>query len=321
MRLVLHNLLPAMPFRYRTFRLALALLLAAGIAPASGASFALPPPGDAVVGRMVPIELGHEDTLVDIARHYSIGYQEIRRANPDLDPWLPGEGSAALLPTRFILPDAPREGIVLNVGEMRLYYFPKPGDNGSAEVITYPVSIGRMDWNTPLGKTTIVRKTENPTWTPPASIKREHAAEGDMLPDVVPAGPDNPLGQHALYLGRSGYLIHGTNKPFGIGMRVTHGCVRLYPEDIAALFQQVPVGTAVNIINQPYKAGWQGNTFYVEAHPVFDENDYPLPPDLAEVRRVATLAAGAHARDLDWSAVEAIAYESAGIPIPLVLER
>ena len=300
-----------------TIRLALALILAYGIAPALAATLPLPPPGDAVVGRMFPIELTRQDTLVDIAREYSIGYQEIRGANPDLDPWLPGEGNAALLPTRFILPDVPWRGIVLNVGEMRLYYFPTDGK----QVTTYPVSIGRMDWKTPLGETTIVRKQANPTWTPPASIRREHAEQGDILPAVVPAGPDNPLGEHALYLGRSGYLIHGTNKPFGIGMRVTHGCVRLYPEDIAALFEQVPVGTAVNIINQPYKAGWQGSTFYVEAHPIFDENDYPVPPDLTEVRRVVTLAAGDRAHAVDWNAVESIAYEAAGIPIPLVLAR
>ena len=304
-----------------TSRLALTLMLVVGITPARSATFPLPPPGDAVVGRMLPIELSHGDTLVDIARRYSIGYQEIRRANPDLDPWLPGEGSAALLPTRFILPEAPWQGIVLNVGEMRLYYFPDPAPDGMAEVITYPVSIGRIDWNTPLGETTIARKAANPTWTPPASIRREHAAEGDILPAVVPAGPDNPLGQHALYLGRSGYLIHGTNKPFGIGMRVTHGCVRLYPEDVATLFDQVPVGTRVNIIDQPYKAGWQDGTFYVETHPVFDENDYPLPPNLMELRRVVTLAAGERAHAVDWGAVETIAYEAAGIPIPLALKR
>lgn len=302
-------------------RIAPALALIAGLSPAKSATFPLPGPGDTVVGRMLPIELSHEDTLVDIARRYSIGYQEIRRANPGLDPWLPGEGRAALLPTRFILPVAPWKGIVLNVAEMRLYYFPASAAGEEPEVVTYPVSIGRMDWNTPLGKTTVVRKAKNPTWTPPASIRREHAAEGDILPSVVPAGPDNPLGQRAIYLGRSGYLIHGTNKPYGIGMRVTHGCVRLYPEDIEALFEQVPVGTPVNIINQPYKAGWQGDTFYVEAHAVMDENDFPLPPDLIMLRQVITEAAGDRIGAIDWSDVESIAYESAGIPIPLTLER
>ncbi len=307
---------------YRRALLWLAVLLTSTSTAVSwAATFPLPAPGDSAVGQMRPIELGYDDTLIDVARRHSIGYQEIRQANPGLDPWLPGKGSGALLPTRFVLPDAPWEGIVLNVGEMRLYYFPPADSPEYAQVVTYPVSIGRMDWNTPLGKTSIIRKKADPTWTPPESIKREHAAEGDFLPDVVPAGPDNPLGQHALYLGRRGYLIHGTNKPFGIGMRVTHGCVRLYPEDVAQLFELVPVGTPVNIINQPVKAGWQDGTFYVEVHPVNDENDARLPPDLLEVRQVVSRAAGAYEDRIDWSAVDAISYEAGGIPVPLSFSR
>jgi len=297
----------------------LTLLVFPPVTPA--ATFPYPASGDSVVGQMRPVDLEYEDTLLDIARRYSIGYQEIRQANPGLDPWLPGKGAGALLPTRFVLPDAPWEGIILNVGEMRLYYFPPADVTVDQNVITFPVSIGRMDWKTPLGETTIVRKKENPTWTPPESIKREHAAQGDILPDVVPAGPDNPLGQHALYLGRRGYLIHGTNRPYGIGMRVTHGCVRLYPEDIARLFDMVPVGTRVNIINQPIKAGWQEGIFYVEVHPVLDENDNQLPPDLLQLRQVVSRAAGSAADRIDWSAVDAIAYEAGGIPVPLALSR
>jgi L,D-transpeptidase ErfK/SrfK len=293
--------------------LAFTLLSSATLA----ATYPLPAPGDTVIGQMAPVELSRTETLLDVARRHSIGYQEIRRANPDVDPWLPAPDSAALLPTRYVLPDAPYEGILLNVGEMRLYYFPPPPPDGDEEVITFPVSIGRMDWNTPLGETKIVRKKADPTWTPPASIRKEHAAQGDILPDVVPAGPDNPLGQHALYLGRSGYLIHGTNRPYGIGMRVTHGCVRLYPEDVARLFELVPVGTPVNIINQPAKAGWQEGTLYLEVHPVLDENDQLLPPDLVAIRQVVTRAAGDHADTIDWSRVDAIAYEAGGIPVSL----
>ena len=286
---------------------------------AGAAAFPLPQPGDSVVGRMFSVELGRQDTLVDIARRYSIGWQEIRGSNPGVDAWMPAAESAALVPTRFVLPDAPREGIVLNIAEMRLYYFPPPDDRGNRDVITYPVSIGRIDWKTPLGETTVIRKTENPTWTPPESIKREHAAAGDILPDVIPAGDDNPLGRHALYLGRSGYLIHGTNRPYGIGMRVTHGCVRMYPEDIAMLFDQVPVGTRVDIVDQPYKAGWQEGVFYVEAHPLLDESDNPLPPDLIRLRQAVEKAAGPRSYAIDWKQVDDIAYEAAGIPVPLGL--
>ena len=181
------------------------------------------------------------------------------------------------MPTRYVLPDGPREGIVLNLAEMRLFYFPPEGSAYAGKVITYPLGIGREGWATPLGNTRITRTKANPTWTPPQSIKDEHAAKGDPLPDVVPAGPDNPLGQHALYLGFPTYLLHGTNKPGGIGLRVSHGCIRLYPEDVAALFSMVNPGTPVRIIDQPYKLGWLGDTLYIEAHPsdASDKKDTP----------------------------------------------
>jgi len=270
---------------------------------------------------MAPVELKPSDTLVDVARRYGVGYQEMKRANPGVDLWVPGADSAAMVPTRFILPAVPRMGIVLNIAEMRLYYFPPPDVYGGQSVITYPVSVGRMDWKTPLGVTSIVRKKENPTWTPPASIRKEHAAEGDILPDVVPAGPDNPLGEHALYLARSGYLLHGTNRPQGIGMRVTHGCVRLYPENVADLYERVPVGTEVRIIDEPYKAGWQGSTFYLEVHPRFDDQENRQPADLSRIQQVIVDAAGVSTANLDWTFVEEIAAEAAGIPIPLNLTR
>ena len=204
-----------------------------------------------------------EDTLLDVARRYNIGQNEILLVNPKVDRWLPGTKAAILIPSSRILPDTPRKGLTLNLPEYRLYYF--PSDNKT--VITHPVSIGRQDWNTPLGQTKIVTKKANPTWTPPASIKKEHAEKGEILPDVVPAGPDNPLGLFALRLGIPGYLIHGTNKPFGVGMRVSHGCVRMYPEDIEKLFPEVTVGMPVNIVNQPVKVGWLDKKIYIEVHP------------------------------------------------------
>ena len=186
-------------------------------------TFVLPPPDIDLVGTTATVVSGYEDTMPQIARRHGLGYWEILYANPGVDTWIPGDGTAVLLPTRFILPSVPREGIVLNIPEMRLYYFPKHAKDEIPVVITHPISIGRMDWQTPIGVTRIASKVQNPTWYPPESIREEHAADGRPLPRVVPSGPDNPLGAYALSLALPGYLIHGTNRPTGVGMRVTHG--------------------------------------------------------------------------------------------------
>ncbi|RQW82974.1 MAG: hypothetical protein EHM62_02780, partial [Methylococcus sp.] len=276
----------------------------------------MPAGGNDLIGEIRCSTAHDEDTLIDIARRNSVGQDEMTMANPTVDRWLPKEGTRVLLPREYILPDAPRAGIVVNIPEMRLYYYPvkasaaqkkpaaapaasstaktAPGAKPAApakpapapaaatsftsaqtgEVITYPVSMGRMDWRTPIGKTTVVNKQKDPSWTPPASIKREHAAKGDPLPDVVPPGPDNPLGKFAMRLGVAGYLIHGTDaaKADGIGMRVTHGCMRLYNEDISKLFPMVPVGAPVYLVNQPVKLGWEGNKLYMEVSQPLDED-------------------------------------------------
>ncbi|PKM12956.1 MAG: hypothetical protein CVV13_03130 [Gammaproteobacteria bacterium HGW-Gammaproteobacteria-3] len=209
-----------------------------------------------------------EDTLLDIARRFNVGQTEILLANPKVDRWLPKQGTEVRIPNHRLLPQAPRRGIVINLPEYRLYYYPAKSESGYQKTVTTnPISIGRIDWKTPLGKTRIIAKTTNPTWTPPASIKKEHAEKGDILPDVVAAGPDNPLGLFAMRLGVPGYLIHSTNKPYGVGMSVTHGCIRMYPEDIEKLFPRIPVGTDVYIVNQPIKVGWLDGTLYLEAHP------------------------------------------------------
>jgi len=258
--------------------------------PLEAATFILPPEDQSVVGQIQYEVASEEDTLGDIARRHDLGYEELTLANADVDPWLPGEGTRVTLPTRYVLPYGPREGIVLNVPEMRLYYYPPAKDGKLPQVITYPVSIGRGDWETPLGSTTIIAKTENPTWIPPESIRAEHAAQGDFLPRTVPPGPNNPLGKFALRLGLPGYLIHGTNKPYGIGMRVTHGCVRLYPEDIETLFGTVPEGTPVRIVHQPYKVGWHLGQLFLEAHPPFGDEPRAQPLSLTPLVR-AMLAA------------------------------
>jgi len=171
----------------------------------------------------------YEDTIPDIARRFNLGFDEVARANPGVDPWLPGEGTRIILPTQFVLPDAPPEGIVINVAALRFFYFPKPDKDGQRVVITYPIGIGKVGWATPIGKTKVVSKRKDPYWTPPASVRKEHAAEGDPLPARVPPGPDNPLGNRAMNLGWPSYLIHGTNKPAGVGLRASHGCIRMYP--------------------------------------------------------------------------------------------
>lgn len=236
-------------------------------------TFILPPADIDVIGQVETITAGRDDTLLDIARRYDLGQNEILYANPAVDRWLPEENSVVVLPTRFILPNVERTGLVLNLPEMRLYYFPKPGRGETPVVITHPVSVGRMDWETPLGKTSIINKQIDPEWRPPQSLKDEAIAEGnDPLPDVVKAGPDNPLGRYAMRLGIPGYLIHSTNKPYGVGMRVTHGCLRMYPEDIEKLFDDIPVGTPVLLINEPIKLGWFAGTLFVELHPPLEED-------------------------------------------------
>ncbi len=235
-------------------------------------TFILPPSDVDVIGQVTYIEAGRDDTLLDIARRYDIGQNEILLANPDVDRWMPSDHSKVTIPTRFIIPAAERSGVVINLSEMRLYYFPKPKPGRQQIMITHPISVGRMDWNTPLGKTSIIRKQTDPSWTPPQSIKDEALADGIELPDVIPGGPDNPLGRYAMRLGIPGYLIHSTNKPYGVGMRVTHGCIRMYPEDIEGLFADIPVGTPVQLVNQPIKLGWMAGGLFVELHPPLDED-------------------------------------------------
>jgi len=240
---------------------------------AQAGSFILPPSDVDIVGQVTSVTAGRDNTLLDIAREYDIGQNEILHANPDIDRWLPADNSAVTLPNRFILPGTKRTGLVINLPEMRLYYYPKPKAGEPPVVITHPVSVGRMDWETPLGKTKIISKKKDPSWRPPQSLKDEAIAEGeDPLPDIVEAGPDNPLGRYAMRLGIPGYLIHSTNKPYGVGMRVTHGCLRMYPEDIESLFEDIPVNTPVQLINQPIKLGWLAGSLFLELHPPLEED-------------------------------------------------
>ncbi len=282
-------------------------------------AYILPPVGTDLIGQLQTMQARKEDTFLEIARRFNLGQNEIRLANPGLNPWLLKDGSNVLLPKLFILPDAPRQGIVLNIPEMRLYYFPFARSKETPKVITHPVSIGRMDWATPLGTTRIIAKTKDPVWIPPQSIKEEHAADGDPLPDVVPPGPDNPLGKYALRLGIPGYLIHGTDeaKEFGIGMRVTHGCVRMYPEDIERLFPEIPVGTPVTFVNQPIKLGWLGNELYIEVHPPLEETGHSYENMLEQALILIERKTQAAPIRILGSALRKALEEQSGIPIKI----
>ncbi|HVT34816.1 MAG TPA: L,D-transpeptidase family protein [Nevskiaceae bacterium] len=291
-----------------------ACLLLAGAARAQAAVFPLPPPDQDLVGVPTWINAQPGDTLATIAFRQGLGFREVIHANPGVDPWKLRTGQRIALPTQLLLPDAPRVGIVVNVPEMRLYYFPKD----DAHVFVYPVAVGRVDWKTPLGDTVVRKKVANPTWHPTDSIRAEHAAQGDPLPLEVPPGEDNPLGAYALRLGWPDILIHGTDKPMGgIGMPVTHGCIRLYPQDIETLYNVVPVGTPVSVIEQAYKLGRGGTHWYVEARAGVSA-DPQAPMGTAEIEdALATLKARADDEQitpLDWVAIQKILRRGDGLP-------
>ncbi len=270
-------------------------------------------------GETVVHKAAFEDTLIHMARENGLGFVELRAANPTLDPWIPGAGARIILPKKHLLPDAPRKGLVINLAEMRVYYFKEEGK----EPQTYPISIGRDGLQTPIGTTKIVRKKEGPTWRPTARMRKEDPE----LPASVGPGPDNPLGSHALYLGWPQYLMHGTNKPYGIGRRVSSGCMRMYPEDIKALFPQVPVGTMVTVVDQPVKAGWVGDRFYIEVSPNQDQSlkieedgvvkSYEITAE--DMKRISKKA-GAHADKINWSLVRKTVQEHRGVPVSVLKE-
>lgn len=295
------------------------LLLAANAASA----LTLPAPekpGDSLIGpppyqvKYVPAR--YEDTLIDIAVEYRLGQDQIVLANPFVDRWLPGANTPVRIPTSFLLPNAPRQGIVVNLPEMRIYYYPD-----ATKVVTYAIGIGREDdWKTPLGRTQIAGKMENPSWTPPKSIIAEHLADGDVLEPYYPPGPDNPLGLFAFRLGIPGYLIHSTNKTNGVGMRVSHGCIRMYPADIEQFFPMVKVGTSVNIVNQPIKVGWYRDTLYMEVYPQMEETPATYEQRLHSALSLIEQANGGQMPVIKGSVLKLALEKPSGIPVA-VYER
>lgn len=300
---------------YTTLSLAI-VYLAIAATPAWASRYELPADGSTVIGEDQSVTTVYEDSLPELAQRYSLGYYEIGRANPGVDVWVPGAGKHLTLPGKRILPPGPREGIVVNLPEHRLYYYPKPRKGEKPVVITYPVSIGKMDWRTPLGATRIVAKVRNPSWYPPASVRKEHAERGDILPNVVPPGPDNPLGLFAMRLavGGGSYLIHGTNNPVAVGMAVTHGCIRMYPEDVAALFPLVPVGTKVRLINEPVKVAWVNGELLLEAHPPVDAEGQSVEPDLQVLEPLLDQVLGSDVAAIHWDLARDTLNAATGMP-------
>jgi L,D-transpeptidase ErfK/SrfK len=275
-----------------------------------------------IVGYVQKTVVGKEDTLPDIARRFDVGYEEILLANPGVDPWLPGVGREVVVPTQFILPAAPHDGVVVDVAAMRIFYYPPHKKGEQPIVYTHPIGIGRVGWKTPEGTTKIVSRTKDPVWVVPKSVRNEHAENGDKLPATVPAGPDNPLGQYMFRLSWPSYLIHGTNKPYGVGMRSSHGCMRLYPEDIAVFFDLIPIGTKVTVVNQPYLFGWRDGVLYFQAYAVMEDDSrdwtknrqrllsHLLNP---KVRKEISV----QDNDIDWQRVGDLAHSPRAVPVPV----
>jgi L,D-transpeptidase ErfK/SrfK len=291
--------------------------------PTATHRFELDGPDTDVVGYVQRTTIGPDDTLPDVARRFDVGYEEIVLANPGVDPWLPGVGREVVVPTEFVLPMAPHEGVVVDVAAMRIFYYP-PHKKGERQVVfTHPIGIGRVGWKTPEGTTTIVSRQKDPVWVVPKSVRDEHAEDGEKLPEKVPAGPDNPLGQYMFRLGWPSYLIHGTNKPYGVGMRSSHGCIRLYPEDIAVFFDLIPIGTKVTVVNQPYLFGWRDGTLYLQAYAALEDDKRGAAKPAArprdqmlnssQRRRIAP-----HVKDIDWQRVADLVHKPRGIPVPIM---
>lgn len=278
--------------------------------------------GQDVVGVVQVVRATKDDTLTDIARRFNLGYDEIVRANPGVDPWLPGEGREIVVPTQFILPDAPRTGLVINIPAMRIFYYPPVKAGEPTVVLTHPIGIGKVGWRTPEGVTKVVRRQKDPTWRVPVSVRKEHHENGEDLEPVIGPGPDNPLGKYAFYLQWPSYLIHGTNKPAGVGLRSSHGCIRLYPEDIAQFYDMVPIGTQVRVVNQPFVFGWLDGKLYMQPFDVLEDDtrDWARAQPALLSRSLAKRLQRElkeHHEKVDWTLVSSLARNPRGVPVPI----
>ncbi len=269
------------------------------------------------IGNTEKYEAKYEDTLIHLARKNNLGFIEIRSANPHLDPWIPGEGAEIILPKRHLLPNAPKSGVVINLAEMRLYIF---DDAGNAPR-TFPIGVGREGLRTPIGSTSVVRKAIGPSWRPTPRMRKEDPS----LPEVIHAGPDNPLGTHAIYLGWPTYAIHGTNRPYGIGRRVSSGCIRMYPEAIVKAYDLIPKGAMVTVVDQTVKVGWADNMLYIEANAGQELSDEmerlgKVPEQDLTSDQISYIKskAGKRAADIDWDIAQKAYNARSGYPVPIL---
>lgn len=273
--------------------------------------FPLPSAGNDLFGEVKVASVQPNDTFATIARRFDVGYYELVEANPEVDPDHPMQGTVLVIPTQFLLPRVKREGIVVNLSSMRMYYFPKDANY----FYTYPIGIGRQDWQTPLGELKIIQKIVNPVWYVPESVFRYREQQGDPVPKVVGPGPDNPLGKLALRLSKPTYLIHDTNDPGSVGRRSSAGCIHLYTEDIQQLFSMVHRGTRVFILNQPYIAGWDQDKLYIEAHyPLEEERPHLINNTTAVMDFINAVLPGHEESAVDWQKANDIVQEHTGIP-------
>lgn len=312
------KLMPFLPISTAVARLVFGLhmlvLQACWPVPGWSATFFIPTDGSNIVGQFQVVSADARNTLLDIARHYELGYEEIVGANPGISIWLPGEGTRIVVPTEFILPPRPWEGIVVNIPRRRLYYFPRHKATERATVVTFPIGIARPGWATPLGTTRIIGKYKDPAWFVPKSIQEEHRLQGEAnFPDYFPPGPTNPMGMLAMQTGLAGIFIHGTNRPWGVGMQVSHGCIHLYPEDAATLFPELPIDTPVRFINQPVLAGERDNVIYLSVSEPIDE--YPGNPGSLVAQAMDALIL--YDAPIDWHRVEQVADARQILPTPV----
>ena len=277
---------------------------------------------DLVVGDIRYIKSEQGESIPGLTIRYDTGYHELLSANPNNKKWFPKENTTFRIPSTYILPQKSYKGLILNLSEMRLYYYMNADDLYEVtRVVTFPVSIGRNDWKTPLGETKIIHKVKNPIWYPPQSIIDEHKARGDDLPKIVPPGSKNPLGKFALDLELPGYLLHGTNRPQGIGMMVTHGCIRLRDNAIETLFYNADIGTRVKIINEPIKVGTLSDDLYIEVHDFEGEykeigiEEVNVNSDISILKPLISFLNNNKNYKVDWEVVFKSIKNSHGIPI------
>jgi L,D-transpeptidase ErfK/SrfK len=286
-------------------------------------AYPLSPGRDNMIGERMTYRLRKGDTLLDVGRWFDITAKEISEANQHIDWWTPPAGKEILLPGEHVIPECSRKGVVLNIPEMRLYYFPvrvaphhkhgklTPASYSAAEIVyTFPVGLGRFDWKTPVGAFKIRGKTHNPTWVVPKAIYEEHLERDGEADHMIAGGdPDNPLGHYRVELTLPSYALHGTNVPWGVGMEVSHGCVRLYPEDIEALYKMVTVGAPGEFVYEPVKFGWKNDELYVEVH----EDLYGMYPGLwnQALKEVERQGLG---EAIDYNKLEKAVEQKTGVP-------